>query len=89
MPRFRFTLRRMMVAVAILGIALAIERSLFVFAVATADPGGENPDWRDVLFNWMSINLSLAFITGSLTFVVPRILSYPWLPVAPDTKRGP
>jgi hypothetical protein len=40
MPRFRFTIRRMMVAVAIVGVVLAFERFLFIHFVA-ANTAGE------------------------------------------------
>ena len=82
MPRPRFTIRRMMVAVAIVGIVLGIERFLFACLAARHSHYGETA-WRVVKWDLFCINvfvitLLYRLLAGKLT------ARYLWLPVAPD-----
>ena len=91
LPRFRFTVRRMMIAVAIVGVTigvLAVRRSAFLrradhyhrvsrsyIALQLPTPPGEFPDAS----YWRQI-----IWAGKMRAKYERAARYPWLPVAPD-----
>ena len=63
MPRFRFTIRRMMVAVAVVGVVLAFEQWVLVEWEAFADRRDNVTDWSDAITFWSMLNGGAILIT--------------------------
>jgi hypothetical protein len=60
LPRVRFTVRRMMVAVAIVAVAIAAEKCLYDFAILVMWEGFDLRDWAVGLWLYMNMGIAVA-----------------------------
>ena len=73
MPRVRFTLRRMMAAVAILSVVLAIEKMLFSLACDTTHRREGLAD-REAIDVWLGFNVVLLWLV-LMGIVLRRVIT--------------
>ncbi len=80
LPRFRFTVRRMMVAVAIVGIFVGLVARHHHFASLAARYRREEVDWASVHDIYELQGRWCEAMAAKYEYPA----RYPWLPVAPD-----
>ena len=64
LPCVRFTVRRMMIAVAVVAVILTVESFLFDFAAEEVRSGDDHYHWGEAMTVWAILNIVLSIPVG-------------------------